>query len=219
MQTDQPMTEITPQPETLMTSNVIIAPGNDGPTVAEVPVDTAGAHASEAAGPGIEGEETIWEAHYSHKNFLGRIVLGAVLTLAWLVVAGYTWGQGRGNGSFWATLLGIGVLIYWVNLAYRWLRARRGHHYRLTTRRLFVTTGFFRRRVDQVELLRINDVYMQQSLIGDWLNIGNLVVISSEKTLPKALLLGIDDPRRIMDLIWHHMRMEQGQKTERVTPV
>ena len=82
-----------------------------------------------------------------------------------------------------------------------------------------MTTGFFQRRVDQLELIRIKDVYIQQSMIGDWLGIGNVVLISSEQTLPKAYLLGIDDPRRIMDLIWHHMRLEQDQKTNRINPV
>ncbi len=70
--------------------------------------------------------------------------------------------------------------------------------------------------MDQIELIRIKDVYIQQSMIGDWLGIGNVVLISSEHTLPKAYLLGIEDPRRLMDLIWHHMRLEQAQKTEGV---
>jgi membrane protein YdbS with pleckstrin-like domain len=219
MPTNEPLTESTPQTEPLMTSNVIIAPGTDGPTVAELPAETGGPHTSEAAGPGLEGEQTVWEDHYSFKNFLGRIFLGGVLTVAWLVLAILFSEAGYRNGTLWTILLGVGVLVFWVNLAYKYLRAYRGHHYRLTTRRLFITTGFFRRRVDQLELLRIKDVYVQQSMIGDWLGIGNVVVISSEATLPKALLLGIEEPRRIMDLIWHHMRIEQSQKTSRISPV
>src|SRR5262249_21042093 len=168
---------------------------------------------------GIEGEETVWEGHYSFKNFLGRILLGALLTLAWLILAVYTWGLDHRNATFWAILLGIGLLAYWVSLVYRYLRAYRGHHYRLSTRRLFVTTGFFRRRVDQVELIRMKDLYLQQSMIGDWLGVGTVVVISSEQTLPKAYLLGIEEPRQVMDLIWHHMRVEQSQKTDRINPV
>ena len=219
MPTDEPMIESTPQSATAMTSNVIIAPAAAQPILEEIPAETAGAHAPEAAGPGIEGEETVWEGHYSFKNFLGRILLGALLTLAWLILAVYTWGLDHRNVTFWAILLGIGLLVYWVSLAYRYLRAHRGHHYRLSTRRLFVTTGFFRRRVDQVELIRMKDLYLQQSMIGDWLGVGTVVVISSEQTLPTAYLLGIEEPRRVMDLIWHHMRVEQSQKSERINPV
>jgi membrane protein YdbS with pleckstrin-like domain len=221
MLTDEPMTETTPQTpvETLADGPVIVAPGAPGAIVQPVSVpDEAGVQ-----GPGTEGEETIWEGHYSGRNFLGRLVFGGLLALAWLLLIVRGWravqGQQASGWSFWTLAAGVIVAVYWANLAYRYVRAHRGHHYRLTNRRLFVTTGFFHRRVDQLELLRIKDVYVQQSLIGDWLGIGNVVLISSEQTLPKAYLLGIEEPRRIMDLIWHHMRLEQSQKTERVNPV
>jgi hypothetical protein len=42
---------------------------------------------------------------------------------------------------------------------------------------------------------------------------------SAGQILPKAFLLGINEPRRVMDLIWHHMRIEQSQKTSRINPV
>ncbi len=174
---------------------------------------------SEAAEPGIDGEETVCEGHYSGKNFLGRMVLGGLLVLVWLTLALRTWAAPSQSGwFFWTTVLGICVLLYWLNLGYRYLRAYRGHHYRLTTRRLFVTTGFFHRRVDQLELIRVKDVYIQVSMIGDWLGIGNVIVITSERTLPKAHLLGIEGPRRVMDLIWHHMRLEQDKNTTRINP-
>jgi hypothetical protein len=223
MLTNEPTTETTPQPqiEPMADGPVIVAPGAPGavvmPPVAPQPQET------EATGPGIEGEETVWEGHYSGRNFIGRILLGGLLVAAWIVLAFNGWWSthrnGAGGWSFWTIVAGIIVIAYWANLGYRYLRAYRGHHYRLTNRRLFVTTGFFRRRVDQLELLRIKDVYIQQSMIGDWLGIGNVVMISSEQTLPKAYLLGIDEPRRIMDLIWHHMRLEQSTNTERANPV
>ncbi len=151
------------------------------------------------------------------------MIFGTLLAAAWVVLLVSTWSTAQGNQgngwSFWLFAAALIVVLYWANLGYRYLRAHRGHHYRLTNRRLFVTTGFFSRRVDQLELLRIKDVYIQQSMIGDWLGIGNVVLISSEQTLPKAYLLGIDEPRRIMDLVWHHMRLEQGEKTNRINPV
>jgi hypothetical protein len=220
MLADEPRAETTTQAPQGLASNVIVAPGAAGAILEPVRSEAdCGPHESEAVGPGLDGEETVWEGHYSFKNFLGRALLGALFTLIWLWLAVSTWGMGRGIGGFWTTALGLVLLAYWGFQAYKFLRAYRGHHYRLTTRRLFLTTGFFQRRVDQLELLRINDVYIQQSMIGDFLKIGNVVVISSEQTLPKAYLLGIDDPRQVMDLIWHYMRIEQSQKTNRVNPV
>ena len=48
-------------------------------------------------------------------------------------------------------------------LGFKFLRARRNHHYRLTTRRLFLTTGLFQRRVDQVELVRVKDLFVRRT--------------------------------------------------------
>ena len=223
MPTNEPMTEATPQPEVepILDGPVIVAPGASGAIVQRAAQGDD--EASETTGPGIEGEETVWEGHYSGRNFIGRMIFGGLLVLLWLYLFFFTWRTAQANQasgwSFWSIVAGIVVLGYWANLGYRYLKAHRGHHYRLTNRRLFVTTGFFSRRVDQLELLRIKDVYIQQSMVGDWLGIGNLVVISSEETLPKAYLLGINEPRRIMDLIWHHMRLEQNTKTNRVNPV
>jgi membrane protein YdbS with pleckstrin-like domain len=223
MLTNEPTTETTPQPqvEPLADGPVIVAPGAPGAVV--VPPVAPQPEEAETHGPGIEGEETVWEGHYSGRNFIGRMLLGGLLVALCIILAFNNWWsthENRASGwSFWTILAAVVAIGYWASLGYRYLRAYRGHHYRLTNRRLFVTTGFFRRRVDQVELLRIKDVYIQQSMIGDWLGIGNVVVMSSEASLPKAYLLGIDEPRRIMDLIWHHMRLEQSTKTDRINPV
>ena len=219
MPTDEPMTENPTQPQPVLDGSVIVSSAIPGGIVSPPRPENGDTHDSRGAEPGIEGEVTVCEGHYSAKNFLGRMVLGGLFVLVWLTMVFRTWTAPRQSAwFFWTTVVGIGLLLYGLNLGYRYLRAYRGHHFRLTTRRLFVTTGFFYRRVDQLELIRIKDVYMQVSMIGDWLGIGNVVVISSERTLPKALLLGIEDPRRVMDLIWHHMRLEQDQNTTRVNP-
>jgi membrane protein YdbS with pleckstrin-like domain len=219
MLTNESMTEAPVQPDLGVDGPVIVSPNASEAFIQSDTTRIGEGSTPEAADPGIEGEETIWEGHYSSKNFIGRLIVAGLLTLAWLYLAFKWWGDGHDGWSFWISLFGVGVGLYWLNLGIRSFQAYRGHHYRLTTRRLFVTTGFFQRRVDQIELLRIKDVYMRQSMIGEWLGIGNVVVISSERTLPKAYLLGIEDPRRLMDLIWHYMRLEQNQKAERVESV
>ena len=93
------------------------------------------------------------------------------------------------------------------------------HYYRLTSRRLFLTTGIFHRRVDQVELVRVKDLFVRQTLVGSWLDVGSVILISSEQTLPKAVLLGIEEPQRVRDLIWHHTRLERDQRTSEVNHV
>ncbi len=73
-----------------------------------------------------------------------------------------------------------------LTLAFKFFRVRRNHYYRLTTRRLFLTTGLFHRRVDQVELVRIKDLFVRQNLISAWLDVGTVILISSEADPPQG---------------------------------
>ena len=165
-------------------------------------------------GAGVEGEETVWEGRYSMKNFIGRLTFRTLLTIGWIALAVYTWGYGNEAGfQVIAVLAGIVLLVLWVTLIYRIIHARYGHFYRLTTRRLFVSTGLYHRRRDQVELIKINDVFTKQQLIERWLEVGTVVVKSSEEALPTSYLAGVDDPKEVMNTIWHYARAERDRRT------
>ena len=107
----------------------------------------------------------------------------------------------------------------WGMLLYRVLYARFGHYYRLTNRRLFISTGLMRRRRDQMELIRVKDVYTRQRLVDRWLSVGTVVVVTSEDEFPIQYLAGVDDPKRVMDLVWHHARAERDHRTTKVDTV
>ncbi len=116
-------------------------------------------------------------------------------------------------------MLGAATLLFWLLTGLKIFRTIHSHNYRLTARRLFIRTGLIRRRIDQIELLRVKDVFVQQSLLGKWIGVGHVVILSSEHTLPRATLYGIDRPRHVMDLIWLRTRAELDQNTARVDQV
>jgi hypothetical protein len=178
-----------------------------------------GAAAPAATGTGIEGEEVVWEGRYSMKNFIGRIALRAFLTVAWVALLVYVWDEGYNNLDVVTWGLGAVLLVMWLMLGFRILQARLGHHYKLTNRRLFVSTGLARRRRDQVELLRVKDVYTRHNLVQGWLSVGSVVVVSDENVLPTLYLTGVDDPQQLMDLIWHHARAERDNRATKVDAV
>ena len=149
----------------------------------------------ESNGLGTEGETTVWKGRYSLKNFLVRFLLGLVLAVGWVVLLGALpegdQDAGRGVWTWIGWLLGAAVLVYWLNLGRQILLARQGHRYELTNRRLFVETGFLRHRRDQVELLRVQDVYVKQpGPLSRLLDIGTVVIESSEEQLPIHYLSG-----------------------------
>jgi len=167
-------------------------------------------------GRGVEGESNVWEARYSMKNFLGRMLVRTLLTIGWIILAVYTWGYDHSGVTFFTVLAGVILVAFWVMLLYRILLARYGHEYLLTNRRLFVTTGLLRRRRDQMELLRVKDVFTRQTMTDNWLSIGTVVVVPDESSLPTFYLAGVDDPQRVMDLVWHCARSERDGKTVQV---
>ncbi len=173
----------------------------------------------EEMGVGVEGEVTVWEARYSLKNFLGRVTLWTFLTIFWIALGIYTWGYGHQTLSFLAIVGGIALGIAWIGLGWRILQAQYGHYYRLTNRRVFVSTGLFSRRRDQMELLRVQDVYTKQTLAQRWLSIGTVIITSDDAHLPMLYLAGVDDPKYVMDLCWHHARAERDRRSVKVDQI
>jgi len=168
-------------------------------------------------GSGVEGEILVWESRYSNRNFIGRIIFRGLLTAAWLVLAFYTWGLGYTNLRI-INWIGLAVIaIFWLGLGIRMIQAHYSHYYRLTNRRLFVSTGVISRRRDMLELLRIKDVYTrQQSLLERWLSVGTVVVVPGEKELPTFFVAGVAEPKEVMDLIWHHTRTERDVRSVKI---
>ena len=99
MLTEEPMTETTPQTqvEPMADGPVIVAPGAPGAIVQPAASGPEEVPEARRTGPGIEGEETVWEGHYSGRNFIGRMVFGGVLVAAWFVLLIYIWSSSQGN--------------------------------------------------------------------------------------------------------------------------
>jgi len=173
----------------------------------------------ETMGVGVEGEVVEWEGRYSLKNFVGRTGGLAVMTLLWCALAFEVWMGPYGNLEIVAYLAGGLLGVMWLAFLYRVAVARLGHFYQLTNRRLFVSTGAFRRRRDQMELLRVQDVYVQQSLFGRLMRVGTVVVVSTEPAFPMLYLTGVNDPKRVMDLVWHHARAERDRRSVKVDQI
>jgi membrane protein YdbS with pleckstrin-like domain len=171
-------------------------------------------------GVGVEGEVVVWEARYSNRRFIGRAVSRAFLSLAWMVLAWYTWAGGQTQLTTVTWIALVVVAIFWVVLAVRMIQAHYAHFYQLTNRRLFVSTGIFSRRRDMLELLLVKDVFTQQpSLLDRWCKVGTVVTVPKEKELPTFYLTGVADPKEVMDLIWHHARAERDQRSLRVDEI
>lgn len=198
----------------------LVTPIPAQPGAASVSAATASTLQEEHKPLGVEGEETVWEGRYSMRNFIGRGIARVVGIVSWIALASYTFGYGHENLEVLTWIAGGVVLLWTMALGFRMFQAHYSHFYRLTNRRLFVSSGIWKRRRDQMELLRIKDVFTRQlSLFDRWLGLGTVVVVSSEQELPTIYLSGVDDPKAIMDIVWHHARAERDQNSVKVNHV
>jgi uncharacterized membrane protein YdbT with pleckstrin-like domain len=90
--------------------------------------------------------------------------------------------------SIGAVLLATITLGLW--LIPLWWKTR-GIHYRVTTRRIVVETGVLSKRLEQVDLYRINDYAVERPFSQRLLGTGNLLLKSADKTTPEIMLRGI----------------------------
>jgi len=91
-----------------------------------------------------------------------------------------------------------GLLPLAVGLVYSWL-VRISTEYRVFADSLEVESGIIARRIENIQLFRVRDLGLNQSLLGRMLNVGNVFVTSTDQSDPNLILHGIDDPRSVYE--------------------
>ncbi len=83
--------------------------------------------------------------------------------------------------------------------------------YALTTERLRLRHGILSRTFDEIELTRVRDVTVEQSLAQRALGIGDVKVVTTDSSTPEVLLHDVEDPHQVKELIRQAVR-EQRQR-------
>jgi uncharacterized membrane protein YdbT with pleckstrin-like domain len=87
-------------------------------------------------------------------------------------------------------LLLLVILTVGLWLIPQWWR-RLGCHYRVTSRRIVVETGVLSKRLEQVDLYRINDYTVERPVFQRIMGTGNILLKTMDKTTPELHLRGI----------------------------
>ena len=88
-------------------------------------------------------------------------------------------------GAFLLTLL---TLSLW--LLPLWFR-KLSCHYRVTSRRIVVETGVLSKRLEQIDLYRINDYTVERPFLQRLFGTGNILLKSMDKTTPELRIANI----------------------------
>lgn len=155
---------------------------------------------------GDDPEQQLWHGSYSPKAMYGSWLLAGVATIVAVVVSiliptPVTW-----------LAAGAIVVVLWLSLLGYLLYERLSVEYTLTNHRFIHQTGIFRRVTNRVETIDIDDVTFEQGLIERMFGVGTIKLLSSDTSDPKLYLKGIDDVKRVANLIDDARRDERRKR-------
>jgi membrane protein YdbS with pleckstrin-like domain len=152
-------------------------------------------------------EEELWNGRFSPRAMAGRFILAVLVTIAATLGVAVWWRSAAG----WITLA-IGLALVWGVLGLAYLNRRMGVHYRLTRFRLIHERGILGRTTDRIETIDIDDVTVHQGPIERLMDVGTVIVASSDRTEPLLRLVGIDHVNSVADLIDNTRRAERQRR-------
>jgi len=143
-------------------------------------------------------EVTIIEFAPSIKAHGCGVVFRAVLCLTAMIGIFWVWLM---QESPWWHLLSLLCLIAGLFLLGRACAAVKTVQYRLTNQRLLMIAGLFARTTQELELFRVKDISVSQTLLARVLGYGTITVFSTDDSNLIVLLAGIGNPLGIKELI------------------
>lgn len=160
-----------------------------------------------------EPEKPLWEGTYSSKAMFGTWTACGAISIALLV--GALWFR----HAWFSYVVALAILLLWlyaaVNFAYRRLSVR----YRLTSKRFFHEKGILRHVTDRIEVIDMDDIAFEQSIIDRIVGVGTIRITSSDRTDPILVIPGIENVKEVAGLIDEarlNERMRRGLHIESI---
>ncbi len=177
---------------------------------APMPAALGRAHSADAARPGAE--ETLWIDTPSGWQLFPWYALTALVAAAgvvgWIVLKG-----GAAYAAYAALALAAILLVVcgWKTIVLRTTQMM------LTTQRLRIRAGVLTKRIEEVELYRVRDSQLTQSLWQRVLGLGTIVLETTDQTTPQVVLSYIRKPFDVREHLRH--AAERVRRVQRVREI
>ena len=156
-------------------------------------------------------ETEVFNGHPSVMVYLGSLFLGMLAVALGVIGVIYFWPDKDAFGLAMQLASGVAILCGVILFLTRLLQSTY-ITYRLTSQRLFVTTGILAKKTVETELFRVRDISLQQSLVERILRIGTVKAVTTDKDIAQMDFRGIRNPVRVKELLRQHV-MEARQRT------
>jgi uncharacterized membrane protein YdbT with pleckstrin-like domain len=156
-----------------------------------------------------EPEQKLWAGGFSPKAMIGYWLLAAILTVAGIIAGVFL--APATAGAAWL-FIGILIVALWGGLVLYYFYLRYGMSYELTSQRLIHKVGIFSQTTNRIEVIDVDDVSFHQSFIERLLGVGTIRILSSDTSDPMLVIRGIDDVKRISNMIDNVRRDERRRR-------
>lgn len=150
--------------------------------------------------------DLVTRARISLKSFAGLyLLLGVVCVAIWWA------GWAFDTGLHPLVIAGAGLVPLALGIAYSWI-VRLGAEYRLYQDSLEAETGIIARSIDNLQLFRVRDLRLKQSVLGRLLGYGDISVTSTDQSTPHLTIRGVDAPRALYDTLREGVARSQATR-------
>lgn len=149
-------------------------------------------------------EQDVWEGRMSGKALAHLwalwILWAGILTYVYF---GIEYVQTHAWAGYTVLILAVLPLPYILfKLAYGKLAIK----YRLSTHRFFKSVGILSRKINELELIRVDDVSVEQNIFQRLFDVGVITIMSTDTTDPRLIVYGVDSPIALKEKIREHVR-------------
>lgn len=161
--------------------------------------------------PPLTGQATpegdLWSGRIDWRHFAGRILLWVtgnliLLTLLWRSSGPQAW-MTRWTAM---TVAGVALLLSGLFVLVPIALTILGHRFRLTSQRFFIHRGVLSQTIDQLELVRVDDVRVHMSLLNRLLGVGTVTLLSSDSTHREVTVMGVRAPEELAEAVRDNVR-------------
>jgi uncharacterized membrane protein YdbT with pleckstrin-like domain len=151
-------------------------------------------------------EETLWRGRPAWTVLLGRLIGIVLIMVALQVVVRFAATSSSDLETStsvvrygWLATVAI-LLMGGIYFAVALLRLR-STLYTVTNQRVMIESGLLSKSLGEIDLRYVDDTQFVQTVVQRMLSIGDVTIVSSDKTSPVYVLRGIHDPRTVRELI------------------
>jgi uncharacterized membrane protein YdbT with pleckstrin-like domain len=148
-------------------------------------------------------EQIIWDGSESQILNLGAFLLWGLIVVIILVL-----------GFMFFPLLATLAVIPLIYMFIIWLVVK-NHRYKVTSERIFYTTGIFSKKTEALELYRVRDVDMYEPFWQRMFKLGNIKLSTSDQTTQNFLLKAVPNPAKLMNDIRKNVELRRDVKRVR----